>query len=374
MKPGAKLVLARKPPKGPACSSPRPVSKNAESAATTKRWSASEVSDLVEWPVVSTLKEFENTDFSYLLRLKSSPKKRIAQINSERSKKHKRKRGQDEEPNEEDEEREKKRRPVGDTAISFYDLIPHPHHHPYSADQRPKLDITKRFPPFSKAPFVPIPPFTPDQAGKFLKDPFARGAWIVPIAGRLPWKDCSRARVEGNSAIKAGQSTRVPTASLSIIWSPFVIKKFWSDLLEIRKQAVLGTISLSFHVASMDKANLDKVKFSLTTSYAQTLTTRDLLRRPVQSKDSTRSPEQCAYVKVYHDVRYTMYVRSVLDAWRTEVEVPSVSIASRVTTSPRRSRTSSHTSAAPPEKIKIRPLQGAKLILLDETGQAVGIC
>ncbi|KAL5520746.1 hypothetical protein ACEPAF_2749 [Sanghuangporus sanghuang] len=370
---GERLVLSKTPP---SCPSLRRNSRKFGLVDAPKQWLTSDVSDSREMPVVQMLKEFEGTDFSYLLDQGSLPKKTQSCINEEQNNKGKRKRDHNvaDEANEEEEERKKKRQPVGNTTFLVYDLIPHPHHHPYSpvgADQRPNLDITKRFPPFSKAPFIPIVPFTPDKMERHLKDPYARSAWVIPVTGKLPWKESSPGRVVDNLAVSSIQTRRVPTASFSITWTPLVINRFWSDLLEIRKQATLGAISLSFHVASADEP---KVIFTLTTNYEQMLTKMGIFQRPAQSYMPMRLLEQCTYVKLYHDVRFAMYVRSVLDAWRTEVQVPATSIASRVTTSPRQTRTPSNTTSTPPEKIKFRPLQGAKIILLDEAGQAIGIC
>ncbi|KAL5497902.1 hypothetical protein ACEPAH_2833 [Sanghuangporus vaninii] len=370
---GERLVLSKTPPSSPSLGRD---SRKSGLVDAPKQWLARDVSDFRERPVAQMLKEFEGTDFSYLLDQGSLSKKTQSCINEEQNSKGKRKRDRNvaDEADEEEKEREKKRQPVVNTTFSVYDLIPHPHHHPYSpvgAYQRPNLDITKRFSPFSKAPFIPIVPFTPDKVEKYLKDPYARSAWVIPVTGELPWKESSPGRVMDNLAVSSIQTRRVPTASFSITWTPLVINRFWSDLLEIRKQATLGAISLSFHVASADEP---KVNLTLTTNYERMLTKMDIFQRPAQSYMPTRLLEQCTYVKLYHDVRYAMYVRSVLDAWRTEVEVPATSIASRVTASPRQTRTSSNTSSTPPEKIKFRPLQGAKIILLDETGQAIGIC
>ncbi|KAL5514739.1 hypothetical protein ACEPAG_2055 [Sanghuangporus baumii] len=350
--PGERLVLSQTPPLCPS------LWRNSGKSClidAPKQWLASDVPASRERPVVQILKEFDGTDFSYLLDRGSLSKKTQSCINEQQNNKGKRKRDHNvaDEADEKEEERKKKRRPVGSTTISVYDLIPHPHHHPYSpvgADQRPNLDISKCFPPFSKAPFISIAPFTPDKVEKHVKDPYARSAWVIPVTGKLPWKESSPARVVDNLAISSTPTRRVPTASFSITWTPLLINKFWSDLIEIRKQATLGAISLSFHVASVDES------------------------KPTARSNIPARLEQCTYVKLYHDVRYAMYVRSVLDAWRTELEIPATSIASRVTTSPRRNRASSNTASAPPEKIKFRPLQGAKIILLNETGQAIGLC
>ncbi|KAL5478405.1 hypothetical protein ACEPAI_2589 [Sanghuangporus weigelae] len=353
--PGERLILSKTPPLCPS------LGRNSGKSCLVdapKQWLASDVSDSRERPVDQMLKEFEGTDFSYLLDRGSLSKKTQSCINEQQNNKGKRKRDHNVagEAGEEGEERKKKRQPVGSTTISVYDLIPHPHHHPYSpvgADQRPNLDITKRFPPFSKAPFISIAPFTPDKVEKHLKDPYVRSAWVIPVTGKLPWKESSPARVVDNLAISSIQTRRVPTESFSITWTPLLINKFWSDLLEIRKQATLGAISLSFHVASVDES---KVNFTLTTNYAQPLT-------------------KMAFFSLQLGQTYRLVLNNaLLDAWRTELEVPATSIASRVTTSPRRSRTSSNTTSAPPEKIKFRPLQGAKIILLDEIGQAIGLC
>ena len=90
------------------------------------------------------------------------------------------------------------------------------------------------------------------------------------------------------------------------------LARYWEDLLEIRKKGSIGPIGLSYTVPSTSTA----------------------------------------YVKLYHEARYSLHVRRVLDAWKTVISANEDGAKDK----------------------KVRPLIGAKLILVDEVSHAVGVC
>ncbi|KAH8112283.1 hypothetical protein DFH11DRAFT_518266 [Phellopilus nigrolimitatus] len=298
------------------------------------------------------LREFRGTDFSYLLTRKK-PLNQPQQI-------HDRKRSLDEEQGV-DLQREKKRRRI--ESASLYDLIPQPHHHPHPAvapGQSLDTDIMKRFLPYSKAPFFASTRYSTEEVGLYFKDPFARSAWIVPVRGKLPWIDASHARLLDTLG-SASEANRQ-----SINWTPFLLRNFWQDLLEIRNRRVLGAFSFSFHVGAAEKEG----QISKHTFFDRTDSRRTKVP-PLADPPTPVNLAQCTYIKIYHDVRYALYVRSVLDAWRTEIELED-----EPSTPPDAPGTSRMHMAAVPtvRKLKARPLLGAKLVLVDEASQPVGTC
>lgn len=98
-----------------------------------------------------------------------------------------------------------------------------------------------------------------------------------------------------------------------------MLREFWASLLILRERGVLGAISLSYHVPASEETN-------------------GILR--------------CTHIKIYHDVRFALYVRAVLDGWYPQLMANGNEIV----------------------KIKIRPLLHKSLALVDERGIAVAVC
>jgi hypothetical protein len=114
---------------------------------------------------------------------------------------------------------------------------------------------------------------------EFLATPYMRCAWIVPVRGVLPWEGCSPAIVlfhsEDNVALATGDDRE-------IVWTGPCLAAFWSFLLAVRDAKTIGPIAFAF-LASSELVD-----------------------------DGSHRME---FIKVYHDTRYTMVVRNVLDAW-----------------------------------------------------------
>ena len=361
-------LVFRKPP--PSRASLRTDARPQLTDSSMKKWG--DLSGPRDVSDISRLKPFEGTNFSYLYNRgqRSGPLGRIQVEKTGAKRAHKIL--DSEKHQDHDEHRQKRRRTVGNATTTLHDVIPQPHYHPYSAtatNYNPSSDITKYFPPFSKAPFRPIPPFSHEQSEGYFKDPYARSAWVIPASGDLPWREASSARLEAETKFsKLVTKKRLPSP-LCVSWTPFVIKKFWSDLLKIRERGALGAISLSFHVSKQTSV---QIQVSKVISHQRSEARRDT----GESLPGACRPEcldQCTYIKVYHDMRYSMYVRAVLDAWRTETEVLGDSVMPNSIAPVTKSRP--FTGRPPePKKTKVRPLQGATLPLLDETGQAIGLC
>ncbi|THH01082.1 hypothetical protein EW145_g6982 [Phellinidium pouzarii] len=288
-----------------------------------KRWghldADAEVTD------VSNLKEFEGTDLSYLYKRKKITEKYPPQ--HQRTKK--RSREAFDEGQCVDVHRVKKRRRVECTHL--HDLIPQPHHHShptFATGNCLDSEIIRRFPPYSKAPFVCIVPYSRKAAATYFKDVYARSAWVIPVKGKLPWKDASQAQLEDSLTSVSLMTSGV--LGVPIRWTAVLIGKFWDDLLEIRKRHVLGAISISYHVGSREELQEQITKTTFTTRIKEPL--------PVDPPTPTHL-SQCTYIKIYHDVRYALYVRSVLDVWKTEVEVEDASVVSDAASSASHSRT-----------------------------------
>lgn len=144
----------------------------------------------------------------------------------------------------------------------------------------------------------------------------------------------------------------------AIMWTPDTLQHFWVFLGSVQQAKHLGPLSLSFHAATAD-----------------TLLTGDTVSEPVwesnhpyylqhSSKHTTGSSDEFAadiyrahlegidYIKVYHDVPYSLSLRNILDAYRYDHvngQVPGRSAAN---------------------DRKIRILKGARLVFMDERSKA----
>jgi len=132
---------------------------------------------------------------------------------------------------------------------------------------------------------------------------------------------------------------------------------FWKFLISAQQARNLGPISLSFHTAPSD------------TTFTLDSATAESGNRPVQPAQPKESIDlsdgfsdqvRCArleatdFIKVYHDVKYSLYLRNVLDAHQY---IPEGITPERYPHPNSRETSGSVT--------KIRPLKGARLVLVD---------
>ncbi|TDL27973.1 hypothetical protein BD410DRAFT_835231 [Rickenella mellea] len=209
---------------------------------------------------------------------------------------------------------------------SLFSLIPQPHHHAYppvipSMPDNNKLSLLK---PYSKAPVVPIPPYTTKLMREFLLKPFARSAWIIPVRGTLPWSQSSPALFSESEPLVDQASERK-----IVRWTTNSLQAFWTFLITVRKLQTLGILSLSFHAAPTDSKR------------------EGLLG--------------CDHIKLFHDTTHALQVRTLLDSWRYDKMSPDTDPLS-------------FTKAGDRPKVKLKPLESIKLVLVDESCQGVAVC
>lgn len=334
------------------------------------------------------LRPFQGTDFSYLLK-SSSKRKTDIPVNSidNETQYQIRKRKSSGEGASESETLKRRRLNV----ITLQDLIPLPHYfsYPSSLEQGAGQGIMKRFLPFSKAPLVALMPYTADSLRKYLEDQYARAGWIVPVHGKLPWTEatpavmrCRIEKIEEESICKTSTSAHPETAveshpahqhSLPIMWTPELFKRFWSDLIEIRKRGTLGALSFSFcspPISIVEKDKSDIAEKNGKTSWTLKGTESGTGDKP---GEQPKSLKDCSYVKIYCDIQLALYVRSVLDAWRAEVDTLD-DISEEGKTDKKKQKGVDTLGNVHKNKKKIRPLLRSKLVLVDEVGCAIGIC
>lgn len=262
---------------------------------------------------VSKLKTFEFTNFRDLLRRRT---RAVEHCNHQQKSKKRPREILDEEQGHD----ERKRRKFD--LEYLYGLIAHPHYHAnLTVATDPATDIRKHFKPFAKTPFTHMEPYSEAKVDGLFHDGYARAIWMIPISGAMPWAQATEAILIDDNGINAPEDT----FELKIRWTPLLVKKLWEDLLEIRKGGTVGPIAISYIISEAGKGK-----------------------------------RASAYIKLYHDVSYSLYIRKVLDAWRTAVPPKDLRSQPGVPSSAKRKQA--------------RPLLGAKLMLLDEVNQVIGFC
>jgi len=243
-------------------------------------------------------------------------------------------------------------------ALAAHDLQPHFVAGP-SVDF-PPLD-TQNLKPYRKARALPIPPSDVPSVQLFMGCDYNRAAWLIPVRGSLPWEGTTRAIILGSSEVtKTVNVPLLPSGPLPnddgisrITWTHHSLVAFWKFLISVQQAKNLGPISLSFHTAPSDTT------FTLDSATNPT----ENGNRPIQPaqlrssadfsdgfSDEVRRArlEATDFIKVYHDVKYSLYLRNVLDAYQYTPE--SIVAMSRDTAV---------------SMTKIRLLKGARLALVD---------
>lgn len=144
------------------------------------------------------------------------------------------------------------------------------------------------------------------NASMTLRIPHMRTAWIVPVVGR-PSHHCA---TQAELLDDCSPPCQAIDGS-NIAWSPAALQQFWNFLLRLQAKNVLGAIGLSFDI-------LEKLEF----------------------------------LKIYHDAKQALRLRCILASFRHE-HVSQETDCNAV-------RANSDT------RDKCRPLNGAKLLLVDE--------
>ncbi|KAI6163595.1 hypothetical protein EDD17DRAFT_479952 [Pisolithus thermaeus] len=210
---------------------------------------------------------------------------------------------------------------------SIAEIVLQPHFLPTHAIKFPDLDLEK-CPRFSKAHPLPVSPYTASTVSELLRRKYRRGSWLIPIRGQVPSEDASMA-VLVQSPDDIALVSQYPRHK--IIWTQEILVDFWDFLLRLQQATQLGPISLSLHATSSDT-----IIAASTASNA----TEEIANNPYHQfhqycfKSSTTigsslpppniflpyvymaQLETVDYIKVYHDVAYSLSLRNVLDAYR----------------------------------------------------------
>ncbi|KAG1778730.1 hypothetical protein EV702DRAFT_134889 [Suillus placidus] len=252
-------------------------------------------------------------------------------------------------------------------ATSISNLIPQPHYVPGPSGGFRPLD-SERLRPYRKIQPSLITPFDLASANLFLNTFYNRAAWLIPVRGSLPWDDATCATILAPPQIPQRDDTPLPSGPAPlrdgisrITWTHHSIVHFWEFLISIQQAKNLGLISIGFHSAPSDTA------FTLDP-------TAESGNRPLQPahvegsadlsdgfSDQVRHAqlEATDFIKVYHDTKYSFYLRNILDAYQYVPEA---------TTSEKR-----HTADCEIAGLitKIRLLRLARLVIVDDRSRAV---
>ncbi|RPD61551.1 hypothetical protein L226DRAFT_461455 [Lentinus tigrinus ALCF2SS1-7] len=237
---------------------------------------------------------------------------------------------------------------------SLRDIIPEPHFFP----SRATTDDPGYQLPLLKLQYAPIPPHTLASAMDYIQDPYARLAWIIPVRGRLQWDGATAASVlacshDPSAPVSDGQlpSINSDSSGTELIWTRDSLNDLWNVVKTLREGGRFGPLSLSFHVAmpaalasSMEQYSYVGSHKQASTSISISLSSSLSIYEP-QTQHNRLPLRAIDYIKVYHDAKYTMNLRTVLRAWSYEKAGQ-----------------------------KIRLLKEAKLVLVDELSRGLVIC
>ncbi|KIJ64784.1 hypothetical protein HYDPIDRAFT_28144 [Hydnomerulius pinastri MD-312] len=265
------------------------------------------------------------------------------------------------------------KRPRLDTS-PITDLIPQPHFLPGPAAKFDPVD-TSRIAPYRKTQLVPVSPYDTLSVTQLMNSGFRRGAWLIPVRGSLPWDGATTAVIleSPNGALSAsGPYPSGPdnASSCKITWTRESLLDLWTFLKSIQQAKQLGPISLSFHAAPADA-----VDSTDTASGPTGESNNPYLHLHQSSKPTAGSPDEFSayiyrarlegtdYIKVYHDIHYSLSLRNILDAYRYIHNDGSSGARDQSSSS-----TKQKTGAASDQKIRM--LKGACLVFMDERSKA----
>ena len=209
--------------------------------------------------------------------------------------------------------------------------------------------------PYQKTHPIPIPPHSLPLPPP---SPYSRSAWLIPIRGALPWKECT-------SAVMLDSSTLVPfrTDPLKpdhpIKWTHPSLHSFWTFLLSLKATHNVGALGLSFHAARPPAPTSQAASTLNPTSLGggrQAITESNTTSGQPTSAGTAMQPPRARlvlsnvdYIKVYHEAQYAMYVRNALHIWSYAIQSASESTK--------------------PDKVRV--LKGARLALVDERSKGI---
>ncbi|KDQ07553.1 hypothetical protein BOTBODRAFT_180634 [Botryobasidium botryosum FD-172 SS1] len=277
----------------------------------------------------------------------------------------------------------KKRRKIdhGDShssvRILLGDLVPLPH---YYASPHGPTELDARVQGIREhAIHAILDPSAPAR----LSTPFARSIWIIPVFGHgflasrstpstseemsHAYADLSPAQILPGLPLLS--PTKAPASkSVTIAWTNSSLRTFWDLLLNTQKHGLFGSIGISF------ESTQSRTRSSKFIPY------------PSDTEGEKPARTHALYIKLYHDARCAMRLRSLLDSYKEDAILrPSSSLASiqpnvsnasihdvsvsRAPSLPVMSSGKSAKDARPSQAQKKKILRGAKLMLVDELGE-----
>ncbi|KIK98883.1 hypothetical protein PAXRUDRAFT_23989 [Paxillus rubicundulus Ve08.2h10] len=258
---------------------------------------------------------------------------------------------------------------------SIVDLIPQPHFIPSPTGKFEPVD-TSKIAPYRKIRPSPIPPYDKPTVTQLMASGSRRGAWFIPVRGSLPWDGATMAVLlepsQGASlalGVYPSGSAIEHVTTCKIMWTRESVQDLWMFLKSIQEGKNLGPISLSFHAAPAEAV------FTSDTASEPAWESNNPYHPQHSSKQTAGFSDDFAahvyrarlegidYIKVYHDVLYSLSLRNVLDAYRTN-------LPNRVGESLGRLCPSTKQKFSNPDHQKIRVLKGARLVFMDERSKA----
>ncbi|KIJ16453.1 hypothetical protein PAXINDRAFT_113590 [Paxillus involutus ATCC 200175] len=258
---------------------------------------------------------------------------------------------------------------------SIVDLIPQPHFLPSPTGKFEPVD-TSKIAPYRKTHPSPIPPYDKPTVTQLMTSGSRRGAWFIPVRGSLPWDGATMAFLlepSQGASLALGVYPSGPAAenvaTRNIMWTQESLQDLWTFLKSIQEGKHLGPISLSFHAAPAEAV------FTADTASEPAWESNIPYHFQHPSKQTAGSSDDFAphvyrarlegidYVKVYHDVLYSLSLRNVLDAYR-------FNLPNGVGESPGRLSPTTKQKSGNRNDQKIRVLKGARLVFMDERSKA----
>ncbi|KAG1803927.1 uncharacterized protein HD556DRAFT_617364 [Suillus plorans] len=248
---------------------------------------------------------------------------------------------------------------------SISNLIPQPHYVPGPHIGFRPLD-NEHLRPYRKTRPSLIAPFDLASAKLFLNSIYKRAAWLIPLRGILPWDGATCATIleppqgDDTSSLPSGPAPLCDGIS-GITWTHHSIVHFWHFLISIQQAENLGSISIVFHSALSDTASTLDSALGLTSGNGNRPVQPAQARRSADLSgsfsDKVRQLEAMDFIKVYHDTKYSFYLRNILDAYRY---IPEETVSD----SERRNQVAGLMT-------KIRVLKLARLVIVDDQSRAV---
>ncbi len=149
---------------------------------------------------------------------------------------------------------------------------------------------------------IAISPHTSSSALAHLQRPYARGAWIIPVRGALPWAGASSAVLVPHLPHINNEETPT-TPATTITWTLASVRALWETLLSLRDNGTCGPLGLYFHAARRPKSPASNGS------------------RPVTSNPDPRTAlAKLDHIKIHVDTTHAAELRRALGEWAYEAD------------------------------------------------------